>query len=299
MKILVTGSTGFVGKFLVNRLLENSYEILEVTRSIEKSTQIYGDKTKKVQITKDQELLRTEISNFEPEIVLHLAAFISSRDDYETVVQLTESNVLFLVRLLDALSDTKIKLFVNTGTFAEYQNGDGVLNPAYAYAATKIAARSFIDYYSNIYKFKQINVIPYTIYGGKSDQKKIIDLLFESTKADTSLNLSPGEQVLDFIHIDDLVDLYVSIIENEIRLPVKSEIFAGTGTGISIKNLAKLITEVTVLKTNVNWGGLNYRERDVMYAVAQRNEINYLINWTSKIDIETGLQRYIKSKSKS
>ena len=197
MRILITGSTGFVGRNLVPILLKKSNLILEITRNIDKSNSLFGDSTEKYLITDEQEAFKLAIKQFNPEIVIHLAAMLTAADDYESIQKLLNSNISFLCRLLDALKETQIKLFVNTGTFAEYYKGDGVLDPAYLYAATKTASRAFIDYYSKTSNYKQITIVPYTIYGGRNSQKKIIDIIFDSIKSDVPIDLSPGNQLLD------------------------------------------------------------------------------------------------------
>ncbi|WP_431199020.1 NAD-dependent epimerase/dehydratase family protein [Mucilaginibacter sp. P25] len=171
MKIVVTGSTGFVGRHLVPELLNEGHELLELTRDTAKSENLYGAATQKHLLDADQDGLKNALKAFQPDAVIHLASFLTSADDYNNVTKLIDSNIIFLCSLLDALKETDLQLFINTGTFAEYFKGDGILKPAYLYAATKTASRSFLDYYSNVYNFKNVNVIPYTIYGGKDSQK--------------------------------------------------------------------------------------------------------------------------------
>lgn len=297
MRILVTGSTGFVGRNLVPALLKDQHQILELTRSKEKSFSLFNDLTIKHQISDDQTDLKTAIQQFNPEIVIHLAAMLTASDDYEIMNKLIDSNITFLCRVLDALKEINLKLFVNTGTFAEYFNGDGILQPAYFYAATKTASRAFLDYYSKAYNFKQTTVVPYTIYGQQDSQKKIIDIILDSIESDIPIDLSPGEQILDFIHIEDVIKLFLRIIEKTDSLPQKSNILAGTGKGTSLKQLAKIIEEITGEKTKINWGGKPYRNSDVMYAVADTNYIYDLLNLLPKVSINLGLRKYINQKN--
>jgi nucleoside-diphosphate-sugar epimerase len=172
-----------------------------------------------------------------------------------------------------------------------------VLDPAYLYAATKTASRSFLDYYSKVYSFKQATVVPYTIYGGKDTQKKIIDLIYDSIGSATALDLSPGEQVLDFIHVDDVSDFYVKIIENIELLPQKINFQLGTGVGHTLKQVAAIIEEVTQQKTNINWGGKSYRDSDVMYAVANNDDQLKQIKWEASLSLQEGIENFIKIKT--
>lgn len=289
-KILITGSTGFVGRHLVPKILNCNHQVLEITRSISKSSKLFGDKTIKIEI--DDPLLKEKVLEFDPNIVIHLASYLTSSDHWDDIQKLIETNLLFLSRILNVVSNTNLSLFINTGTFAEYRDGNNELQPAYFYAATKTASRAILDYYSNTYNFKQVTIIPYTIYGGIDSQKKIIDLIFDSLNSDIPLNLTQGDQILDFIHIHDVTDFYCLLIKNISKIKNKAVYKLGTGHGNSLRQLSKLIEEITQKKANICWGGKPYRTSDVMYAVATNNY--KLLDWEPKISLKEGIENLIK-----
>lgn len=293
-KILITGSTGFVGRNLVPKLVAEGFEILEITRDISKSRNLFSSTTTKIQ-SNDTDF-KEKIVKFNPNIVIHLASYLTSSDDWEDVKKLIDSNIVFLSKVLDSVSSSNLKLFINTGTFAEYYNGNDELLPAYFYAATKTASRSILDYYSNAYDFKQITIVPYTIYGGKDSQKKIIDIIHDSTLSIKPIDLTPGDQVLDFIHIDDVTDFYALVIKSINKLPEKVVFKLGTGIGYNLKHIASFIEEIKNVKTNINWGGREYRKSDVMYAVSNISVIKSILEWEPKISLKEGIRSYINNK---
>lgn len=297
MNIIVTGATGFVGRHLVPVLIQQGHAILELTRDAAKSTKLYGKGTIQHVLTEEQPALETAVKEFKPDVVLHLASFLTSGDSYADMEKLIHSNLIYLCRILDALKSSPPKLFINTGTFAEYHKGDGVAEPAYLYAATKTASRSFIEYYSKAYRFNYTTVIPYTIYGGTDSQKKIIDYMYDSLNHTETLALSPGEQILDFIHIQDVVDFYVTLINQYERIDSRSTFYLGSGKGHSLKEVAALMESLENKKCNIQWGGKSYRPADVMYAVANTSAQYHLFKWRPKVSLEQGLQAYLKSKS--
>ena len=284
MRILITGSTGFVGKNLVRRLVNEKHAILELTRNIKRSNQLFGNKTIKLQTTDVK--FKVKILEFNPDIVIHLASYLTSSDKFDEATKLIEANISFLSKVLDAVSKTSLKLFINTGTFAEYFNGGDTLMPAYFYAATKTASRAFVDYYASTYNFKQCTVVPYTIYGGKDSNKKIIDIIYDSINSQQPIDLSPGEQVLDFIHVEDVVDFYVTLVNKLDTLDYKTNFHLGTGKGTSLKELAILIESVTSKKTKIIWGGKEYRSSDVMYAVADISNLK----WKPRVSLLEGIK---------
>ena len=229
-------------------------------------------------------------------MVIHLAAYLTSMDDAVSIDKLLDSNLVLGTNLLDALKGTGLKFFINTGTFAEYDGA--ALSPAYLYAATKTAFRPILQYYSNIAGFRIVNVIPYTIYGGISTSKKLIDLVYESVKAAAPVAMSPGEQVLDFIHIDDVVNFYITLIQNTVALEEKYyDVHLGTGKGTTPKQLEQLMEGIMQQKTNIDWGGRPYRSNDTMYAVAPESKLMTTLHWQPTITLEQGLKKYYNDNS--
>lgn len=291
MKIMVTGSTGFVGRHLIPELLKQGHEILEITIEPEVSESIFGGSTSRHTLTDDQDSLVACVQEYSPAIIIHLASFLTSADDYSTLQKLLKANVEFFSRILDCTRSIDLKLFVNTGSFSEYLEGKEVPKPAYLYSATKIAARSLLDYYARIGGYRQTTAIPYTIYGGLDSQKKIIDYIYDSLDNPTTTDLSPGEQVLDFINISDIVGYYSHIVKNCDSYPMNSEFHLGTGTGTSLRQLARILEEKTGKTANINWGGRPYRESDIMHSIADNNLPNIL--WKPKVSLSEGLDIYI------
>ena len=107
----------------------------------------------------------------------HLAGYLTSADDREAVKKLLEANIEFTTYFCSALEKTQAHLFINTGSFSEYYYGDGNLEPAYFYSATKTAARHLIEYFGKKNNYRVVHTIPYTIYGPGGKGKKVIDYL--------------------------------------------------------------------------------------------------------------------------
>lgn len=292
MKILITGSTGFVGQNLMPMLINNfpDIEILTLNVDVKKAQNKYPYKQCKHVMTTDFD----EVVKFNPEIVLHLATITSARNDAEIIKPMIAANIEFGVLLFDALQKcSALKLFVNTGSFAEYRYGPSEINDAYLYTATKSAFRIFCDYYSQLGGFKYITVVPYTIYGGRPTVKRLMDYIIESMESKVPVDMTAGEQILDFTHVNDLAEFYSYIIEKYelfYNLRNAEEFHIGTGKGTSIKELVQIIENVYGKKCNINFGGRPYRDRDTMHAVAPIAKNISLVNWKARIEIKEGIQ---------
>lgn len=295
MRILITGATGFVGQNLIPMLAKRfpKADVMTLNRNIAKAKTLFSyGHCNHVEAT-DWKSVRA----FEPDIVLHLAAMSTSSNDTIVIQPLIESNILYGVQLLDALKDCKsLRLFVNTGSFAEYRFGPASINDAYLYTATKSAFRSFVNYYSQLGGYKYVTIVPYTIYGGKKTVKRLVDYIWESIDSKDPVSMTAGEQILDFTHVDDLCDFYLTLIEKldtVCSLNNGEEFHVGTGIGNTPKDVAHILEELTHKKCNIQWGGRPYRERDTMHAVAPIAKNLDLLDWRAKISLREGLNKML------
>jgi CDP-paratose synthetase len=290
--ILITGGTGFIGQNLVKKLLSSQHKIGLVVRNKSSAVSLFTSNLDYIE-SQNNENFTKEIVAFAPDIVIHLAAYSTSRDDIEAIEDLITSNILFVSKLLDALRTTELELFINAASFSEYHANDEHLSPSYFYSATKTAARFIIEYFSQVYKFKFANTILYSVYGKQSPAKKVIDYIVESLDKPSLVKMTAGEQILDFIDVDDVTEFYLTLIDKSQTLVAGyQEYRVGTGRGMKIKTLALLIERASKKKANIDWGVIEYRARDTMEAIANTDSAESL-GWVSKINIESGIKQYL------
>lgn len=302
MKIALTGITGFIGQNLMPMLLSmgEGNEFLTLSRSLDKVNLLYPTK-RYVNFKHIDACDFARLTEFNPEVCIHLAAFSTSSNETAFIKPLLSSNIEYGVFLLDALSHcSNFKLFVNTGSFAEYRNDSCRFKDAYLYTATKTAFRTFVEYYSHIGRgFRYITAVPYSVYGGQKTVKRLFDYILESQQAEEAVDMTAGEQVLDFIHVNDVAAFFSSIVAHPERffsLPQNGmEFHLGTGRGTSIREVAAMMENLSGKQCNINWGGRPYREQDVMHAVAPIGR-NLVCEWKASISLRDGIAQMLKCK---
>lgn len=303
MNVLISGATGSIGKELTGALCKQGNCVAIIVRDYNKAKLIYHTTAAAQSIVIIDVRTSTwvdEVVSFSPEIVIHLASLLTSKDDMNIIPALIESNITFGAQLLQALKPTKFRLFVNTGTFAEYAFGDGELNPSYLYSASKTAFHSIIKYYQQVSDFRVVNVIPYTVYGQDDSRPKIIDIIYESFFDEHPTFMSGGMQVLDFVHIDDVVSFYCMVVDTYATSGKSWEDFhLGTGTGNTLREVSRLMADKLKISENISWGALPYRANDTMHAVAPIAKMTNQFGWSPVINLEAGIEKFLSKMSVS
>lgn len=291
MKIFITGATGFIGKHLVKKLVEEGHQITinlfgEEKTPFDDTVLIYN--LNEANIQKDTDYLTRE--SFDG--IIHLASLYLTVHKPEDSVKLIDTNVRFSTYILECASQAKVKWFINTGTFWQnYQNAD--YSPVNLYAATKQAFESIAQYYIETNQIRFCTLRLCDTYGFKDTRPKIFNLWEKIAKSGETLEMSLGEQIIDISFIDDIVDAFILLATHLHRN--KKEIGNGSVYAVkaekrySLKQLAVLYEEATGCKLQIKWGEKPYRDREVLVPWENGNVVP---GWEPKIKIEKGIKLF-------
>ena len=299
-RLLITGATGFIGQNLLPEIVRQFPEIriLTINRQAAKAMAMFPFE----QCEHIEGLPTKTIREFNPEIAFHLATLTTAENSFNIINPMIETNITFGTELISMLGDCPdFQLFVNVGSFSEYASGVGQINDAYLYAATKSAFRVLVAYYSQLRGFIYITATPYSVYGGRPTIKRLMDYLIESLDAENPVPMTAGKQILDFIHVNDIVSFFTSLLSQPAlydSINNREDFHLGTGTGTSVRELASMVEELSEKKCNILWGGRPYREQDIMYAVAPTSKNRDVIDWKASITVEQGLSLLLHNSQK-
>jgi len=289
MRILITGATGFIGKHLVNYLQKKNIDITINLQPNELNP--FNDLVKAItiDINNPQKVLN-DFSEQKFDGIIHLATFYVKDHKIADISQMIEANIKFGTIILDCAVQTNIKWFINTGTFWQHYNNSDY-SPVNLYAATKQAFEGIIKYYS---ENKMIDVKTLKLcdtYGPDDTRPKVFNLWKKYADTGEVLNMSAGEQLIDILHVDDIVDGFyiLSILLNEKSILIKNDdcFVLKANKRYTLKQLSEIFEESINKKINIEWGKLPYRKREVMEPY-EKGII--LPNWEQKIDLLDGIR---------
>jgi nucleoside-diphosphate-sugar epimerase len=286
--IIVTGATGFIGSNLTLSLIDKGFDVHILSRQ-ESDLSILskheGNFTNHVYDGSIQKLKQT-FKEVKPTHVFHLASLFLAKHDDSNISNLLESNIIFSTHIVEAMASNDVKYLINTGTSWQHFE-DCEYNPVNLYAATKQSFETILEFYIQTSKIKVITLKLFDTYGANDPRKKILSLLGDYSKSGETLLMSPGEQIIDLVHIDDVIKAF-ELSYNTILHQTENHMQYGISSNhpISLKDLVLIFEETLNVKVKIDWGKREYRQREVMVPWTRSSR---LPGWKNDINLKEGL----------
>jgi nucleoside-diphosphate-sugar epimerase len=294
--IIITGASGFIGSQLTLYLIKKDFDVHIISRKTSDLTCFEGYEAKYTNHIYDGTIhtLKEIFKIVKPSHVFHLASLFLSKHDDSNITQLLESNVIFSTHIVDAMVTHDVKYLINTGTNWQHFE-DNIYNPVNLYAASKQSFETILEFYIQTSELRVTTLKLFDTYGPNDTRKKILSLLDDYSKSNEALSMSPGNQKIDIVYIDDVIKAYLvaySSIQNQTNAHMQYGITSNNP--LSLKDLVIKFEKVLETKVRINWGKLVYREREVMSPWSNSPQ---LPGWKPNVGLEEGLLRTFKQKS--
>lgn len=298
MNILLTGVTGFIGKNLSVKLLDDNHSVYALVR---KNSSIKEIDTRICVLVMDESYLGINefINSNNIEGIINLATYFVANHRHSDIDKLIDSNILFPLKILDSIRDGNVKWFLNTGTVWQNFNNSNHYCPTNLYSATKQSLDDLIKFYDAVTDCKFTTLKVCDTFGHNDTRKKLVDVLFSLSKSDLSkLDMTPGDQLLDILYIDDVINGYLKLINHlnsNDKSKIKNEYLLSSKKKIKLKDLIKIFENVLNKNLPINLGGKQYRDREVM---DPWNSGNLVPGWKNSNTLENSIKIYINEKNK-
>ena len=276
MRIFITGMTGFLGQELSKILLEKGHKLGTLARNVATSDReehatnteslirgekhngvsyFYGDLT-------DYLNIYDVLSNFKPDVIIHLAAQTSVAYSFTHTTEVFNVNFLGAVNMAEAARRAvpKLKRFIFSGSVEEYgiqkkfpSKETAELHAASPYAVAKIATDKYLRYLYDAYGFPAIIFRNANSYGRKFNHQFVIEsIIYQMVKGKSPIKLGDPTPYRDFVFQPDLLSAYVLAAESNSKKLLGESINIGTAKSLTIRQLAEKIRKITGYKGKIH-----------------------------------------------
>lgn len=296
MKVLVIGGTGFIGSHVCDCLLKHNHEIRVLSRKLESFRAPLSGVEYVLGDFADTFVLSEALSGID--CVIHLvSSTVPGTSNINPIADIT-TNLLPTVNLLELMRDLSVPrlVFVSSGGTV-YGNPDVVpvpeshpLRPLCSYAVVKIAIENYLTMYQHLYGVSSVILRASNPYGPRQERLRVQGLI--ATFLSRIANKQPieiwgdGEIVRDYFYVSDLADLCVAAMERSV-----SGIFnAGSGKGVSIKDIITLLPEITGTQPDVKY--LPGRNFDIKNVYLDITEARKTYSWSPQVSVPEGISKH-------
>lgn len=246
-KILLTGSTGFIGSQFLKNLSKNNKVYVTLRK-----------KNKK--ISKNKNIIKVYFNNFNNlnnklkkinvDIVIHCATHYVKQHEFSDINKLSESNILFGNIILENLKNMKVKKFINFTTV--WENFDGEKNNFFnLYSVYKKNFSNLISFYnkkSNYTKF--YNLFISDTFGEADKRRKIINLLRTNFKRNKLTTIVSKNLFLNLLNVKDIIAAANIILKKNI---VAGDYTLKNNKTLSISKIISTLNATSERKMRIRW----------------------------------------------
>jgi len=298
-KALITGGAGFIGRRLRKKLEALGAEVYSLD-----SAEGEGPRALKCDV-RDAAALAAAVREISPEFVFHLAGRVDRTADAALLRPMLEVNFLGALNLFEALKKVPVcRAVLLLGTGEEYGRfaeppfrEDYREDPVGPYSFSKFCATRLAGLFHRLYGLPAIVLRPTLAYGPGQEAGMFIPSVIETLRRGEKFAMTAGEQVRDFIFIDDLVSVYLAA--GAAGTGFGGIFNIGSGETCSIRDLAMKIGRLMGREKLLEIGARPYRPAEIMDYRVDFSKAVKAFGWKPETGLERGLQLTIAAGEKA
>ncbi len=292
-KVLVTGAGGFIGRHTLNPLVELGFDVHAVTSK--NSYPREADCNWHIADLLDSTQVGGLISTVRPAYLLHFAWYLMPKD-----YQSSMNNFYWVQASLDILQKFKEhggQRAVMAGTCFEYDTSDGYCSefitpkaPKSVYGKCKYALQIMLEGFSGVTGLSSAWGRLFFVYGPHEHPQRLVPSVIRSLLQGESALCSHGNQIRDYLHVQDTADAFVALLASDITGPVN----IASGNAVTLKEIINKIAEKLGRKDLIQLGTLTAPADEPPSIVADVARLSKEVGWVPKHDLDTGLDQTIE-----
>ena len=287
-EILVTGSSGFIGNYLVPQLLNQNYKVFGISKRKQKSFKNFISSSMDI-----NNIINSKLQNNFSKII-HMAALsdvdycnLNPSKCYEINVNGTQK-MLEIARKKDAefifLSSSHV--YGNSKNLPLFETESS--SPLSHYASSKKMGEVLCETYSLTYGLNIRIARIFSVYGPNSSKSNLVFNIINQAIHNSQITLGNITPKRDFIFIDDVITGLLNIVNSKEKGCNAYNL--GTGKSVSIADLINLILNFFNKKMRVISKKDKIRKNDVLDVYANISKMNSHFNWKPQVSLKKGLE---------
>lgn len=306
MRILVTGSSGFLGAAVVDALLARGDAVVAYDMQAgaagpaqvrERLNRVTGDIT-------DPASLARAMRDGKPDAVIHCAAIVSVLSSVDSPREIVRVNVEGSINVFEAMREAGVRRCIHISSEEAYGafRSDPVhethpLEPAMPYGICKAAVEHLGRTYRDLHGLEVINLRPSWVYGPGLPRARIPKNLIEAALAGRALHLPGGaDSAIDHTYVDDVVDAVLMALDHPAHRYDAYNV--GSGRAATVSELIAIVREL-IPGAELSAGPGPYRHGNRIEIVKKGAlDVSRAANefgWRPRFDIHAGLFAYVNA----
>jgi dTDP-6-deoxy-L-talose 4-dehydrogenase (NAD+) len=292
MRVLVTGSSGFIGSAVVEDLGRAGHELLAVDRVPASAArrERWPARTCETSIDlQDPPAVARCLRDLRPEALVHLAWYANPTDYLTSPENL--SSLTMTLRLLDAALEAGCHKLVVSGSCVEYAAATRLLDerdataPTTLYGACKVAAGTVARVLAASAAAELSWARIFHLHGPDEDRRRLIPWVVGELRAGRPVELTDGTQVRDHLHVADVAAGLRALLD-----PGAAGIFnVCSGEPVTLRQVLETVGDLVGRPELLRFGARPHRPGEVMFLAGTSTRLRAL-GWAPRFDLRRGLE---------
>ena len=279
MRILITGSSGFIGSKIVQTLNSSSFDVIKA--NVQNGFDILNFKEFK------------KIEEFD--ICIHLAANTFVPDSYSNPQKYFSLNINGLINCLELCRIYNAKMiFPSTYVYGipsylpiDESHPTKGMNP---YSESKLLGEKICEVYKKYFDVESLILRPSNIYGPNQDERFLIPEILKQAKTGRVVLLD-SKPKRDYLYIDDFAECILMILKS--KEFISGTFNVGYGKSHSVNDIVSVINTFFDDSLNIQFKNIE-RESEIQDNVLDISKIKSTIKWSPSTNLHNGIRNIIE-----
>jgi len=296
-RVLVTGAAGFLGSHLVPRLIEEGAEVCVLDQPNARRWALLERSDLAASLRADVRTLAEPSRDRalgDVDVIFHLAA-VGVTGDVTDMRQVVTGNIDGTLAVLLAAQRLGSRLLY-CGSCFEYGSGDrwsedALPAPTTEYGAAKAAGWLLANAFARRTGVEVVSLRPFTMYGPMEPPGRLVPSVVRHALAGRPIDLTPGDQLRDFVFVTDAVDAFVAAATTDAA--VGGTFNVCTGNPVTVRDVVHRVLRCTGSSSEARFGALAYRPTELAVLSGDPTRAEQVLKWRARVSLDEGLSRTI------